>query len=158
MDSLKLFFNTMLAGFMGIMAVPVAKPAAEVVGAQFAAYSAQLPAPVKVEAAAPNTEVEVTAEVTAPIPQAQPAPEPQPVASIARCCHECTCEVCTCEYPGQCLLKAAGKHILWIHDEKTGAWRGYASPHCKDVRELAKARAVKVQQGGACSGGSCRVR
>ncbi len=66
-----------------------------------------------------------------PVPQIEP-----PATSLQGCCQDCICQGnCTCQYPGQCLLRKAGKHILWVHDSQLGSWRGYASPHCKNVAE-----------------------
>jgi hypothetical protein len=179
--------KALLVAMLGVFALPlVLKPAPEIVGSELVAEAAvtggQEARSQEVggsESKQPKIEQIVINETPpAKQPEVDPAPSPQPLVPPTGCCPECTCDVCTCEYPGQCLLRKAGKHILWIRDPNTKAWRGYASPQCKDVREIdpnyqlptygamqqlmppkagKKVAPRRTQPRGGCSGGRCSV-
>lgn len=137
-------FKTLQALFLSALGVfttvpMIVKPEAPVVAAGQAAYSVTTLAPKLAQAEkAPEFNPAPTPGVDdAPVAPVTPAPDSTPVGS--GCCIDCKCKGdCHCTYPGECVLKAAGKDIIWFHCETTGAWRGYATPRCKDVRELKK--------------------
>jgi hypothetical protein len=169
------FVKGLFAAFGIVAMVPAFRPVGEVTGAGIAAMASVATAQVKTTQSAEVPVEQPPAEKVAPAPPSEAAaPDKEDVKEhvVTKCCQDCTCDQCQCEYPGQCLLKAAGKHILWIHDPSNGSWRGYASPHCKDVREIdptyhhptynamkklvPPAKKIIIRQGGGCANGVCR--
>lgn len=170
MKALQAFILALIAGISPLASAQKEKPEPVTVAAGMTALASIDAEPTLAQAAAPVEQENLASIIAAAFTQ---APEP-PVKVLAEtpvhlnqqaplhehcgCCIDCTCGPdCQCKYPGECVLKASGKHIIWIHCPTTGAWRGYATPQCRDVREVYKERPKQTYQGGTCGVRGCGV-